>query len=179
MTNYTSDEVNAYAKSKRLTPGTLLWATDVPLSEEAFRSGGKNAPGVDFLRWQDIGLEETKGRGRIPQEEWGNFVVGPGDGISLFIKRMIPQSTVYLGDGIEKTKIKDLKNDFNPIDERFWWQIESGQPLPTGLQLIYDGVPPGHCTLTVTREMPVNAFMQLVLTLKFISAGTSYYGKKI
>jgi hypothetical protein len=178
MPHYDSNEIEVYAKSKNLTPGTLLWATDVPLKEDAFRSGGKNAAGIDFLRWQDIGLEETKGRGRIPQEEWSTFVVSPHQGISLFIKQMIPQNSTHLGDGLEKSKLKELKSDFNPIDERFWWQIESNQPLPAGLQLVYDGAPPGHCTLTVEREMTVSAFMQLVLMLKFRNAGTSYYGKK-
>ena len=179
MPHYTSDEVNAYAKGKNLTPGMLLWATDIPLSEDAFRSGGKNAPAVDFLRWQDIDLEETKGRGRIPPEDWGSFVVSPGQGISLFIKRMIPQASVHLGDGLEKATQKSLKIDFNPFEERFWWQVESGKPISAGLQLVYDGVPPGHCTLTVTKETTVSAFMKLVQTVGFRYIGTSYYGKRI
>ncbi len=178
MTQHSNSEVDAYAAQKGLTPGTLLWATDVPLTEDAFRSGAKNAPAADFLRWQDIDLEDTKGRGRIPPEEWGDFTVRPGFGISLFIKRMIPESAVYLGDSLEKAKVKELKAEFNPVDERFWWKIEPGQPLPAGLQLVYDGVPPGHCTLTVTREMTVAGFLSLVSQLHFSSAGTSYYGRK-
>lgn len=178
MTQYSNSEVNAYAELKGLTPGTLLWATNVPLTEDAFRSGAKNAPAADFLRWQDIDLEDTKGRGRIPPEQWGDFTVRVGFGISMFIKRMIPESAVYLGDSLEKAKVKELKADFNPIDERFWWKIEPGQPLPAGLQLVYDGVPPGHCTLTVTREMTVAGFLSLVSQLHFSSAGTSYYGRK-
>jgi hypothetical protein len=150
----------------------------VPLTEDAFRSGGKNAAAVDFLRWQDIELEATKGRGRIPKEEWESFIVEPGQGISLFIKRMIPESSVYLGDDLERSKLKDLKNDFDPIEERFWWKIESGHPIPSGLELVYDGVPPGHCTLTVTRQVTVGAFMKLVAMLPFSKAGTSYYGTK-
>jgi hypothetical protein len=46
----------AYAASRGITSGTLLWATDVPLTEDAFRSGAKNAAAVNFLRWQDIEL---------------------------------------------------------------------------------------------------------------------------
>ncbi len=101
-----------------------------------------------------------------------------GEGISLFIKRMIPQSSTYLGDSLEKANLKELKNTFDPIEERFWWQIESNQPLPIGLQLVYDGVPPGHCTLTVSRRMTVSQFMDLVSKIKFMRAGTSYYGKQ-
>jgi hypothetical protein len=176
VTHYSNNDVTAYAANKGLTPGTLLWATDVPLTEDAFRSGAKNAAAIDFLRWQDIAMEDAKGRGRIPPEQWGEFSVDVGQGISLFIKRMIPESSTYLGDSLEKAQLKTLKSDFDPIAERFWWKIEPGQPLPAGLQLVYDGVPPGHCTLTVTRPVTVAGFMSLVSMLHFSRAGTSYYG---
>jgi hypothetical protein len=178
VTNFSSDDVKAYAARKGITPGTLLWATDVPLTEDAFRSGAKNAAAVNFLRWQDIELEAAKGRGRIPPEEWESFTVKPGHGISLFIKRVIPESNVYLGDDLDKSKLKDLKNDFNLTEERFWWQIDAGHPIPSGLQLVYDGVPPGHCTLTVEREITVSAFMKLVAMVPFSKAGNSYYGTR-
>ena len=176
MTQYSADDVNAYAASRGITPGTLLWATDVPLAEDAFRSGAKNAAAIDFLRWQDIDLELVKGRGRIPPEEWGAFMVKPGEGISLFIKMMVPENTNYLGDSLAKVKLKELKESFDPIAERFWWKIESGHPIPVGLQLVFDGQPPGHCTLTVDREITVDAFMKLVAKVPFTKAGTSYYG---
>jgi hypothetical protein len=54
MTHYTDDEVNAYTASRNIVPGTLLWASNTPLVEDAFRSGGKNAPGVDYLRFTDL-----------------------------------------------------------------------------------------------------------------------------
>lgn len=177
MYMYSDDDVNQYAASKNLIPGTLLWASDKPLEEEAFRSGGKNNAAVDFLRWQDIGKELEKGRGRIPPEEWGSFTVKPGQGISMFIKRMLPDGMVHLG-AIANSKRKDLKEQYDPIIERFWWKIEPGQPLPSGLQLVYDGVPPGHCTLTTDRERTVQEFMGLVGLLSFTSAGSDYYGIK-
>ena len=49
-----------------------------------------------------------------------------------------------------------------PFKERWWWRIEKGQVLPAGLQLVHDGAPPGHCTLTVERSMTVQAFLALV-----------------
>lgn len=177
MHAYSDNDVNSYALSKNLAPGTLLWASDKPLSEDAFRSGAKNAAAVDFLRWQDIGLELVKGKGRIPSEEWGSYTVKPRKGISLFIKRMLPEGMTYLGS-MPGAKKKDLKEDFDPIIERFWWQIEPGQPLPVGLQLVYDGEPPGHCTLTVNREMTIHEFMGLVGQLIFTSAGNDYFGMK-
>jgi hypothetical protein len=117
-THHSNNDVAAYAEKKGIAPGTLLWASDVPLTEDAFRSGAKNAASVDFLRWQDIDMEDTKGRGRIPPEEWGHFAVNVGQGISLFVKRMIPESAVYLGDSLEKAKVKELKSDFDPVEER-------------------------------------------------------------
>ncbi len=177
MYNYSDEEVNAYAANKNIIPGTLLWTSDLPLSEDAFRSGAKNSATVDFLRWQDIGLELVKGKGRIPQEEWGSYTVNPRKGISMFIKRMLPDGMHYLGPLADSAK-KDLKENFDPVIEKFWWQIERGQPLPAGLQLVYDGVPPGHCTLTTNREMTVQEFMGLVARLVFKSAGSDYYGIK-
>jgi hypothetical protein len=68
MAHFTDDQVNEYAAARHLVPGTLLWASDVPMSEDAFRSGGKNAPGVDFLRFTDI-MSNPVREGRIPPEE--------------------------------------------------------------------------------------------------------------
>lgn len=177
MDHFTGGEISSYAKNKNIAPGVLLWATNVPLAEEAFRSGAKNSACANFLRWKDIDLEESKGPGRIPEEEWELAVIEPGQGLSLFIKRMIPMASIYLGDSLEKAKVKELKNEFDPVNERFWWKIEAGQLIPAGLQLIYDGVPPGHCTLTVEREMTVGAFLKLASLITFVSVGVSYYGK--
>lgn len=88
---------------------------------------------------------------------------------------MLPEGMTYLGTMADSKK-KELKESFDPIIEKFWWQIESGQPLPVGLQLIYDGVPPGHCTLTTDREITVSEFLGLVSLLKFKNAGNDYYG---
>ena len=176
--NYTDEEVSAYAQSRNLAPGTLLWATDTPMREDAFRSGAKNAAAVDFLRFRDI--DETASRsGRIPVEEAGAFVVNPGYGISLFIKPMLPDGQIHLGaHGAAGTPSKsDLKKQYDPFTEKYWWKIEKGQAIPPGLQLVYDGEPPGHCTLTVERPMPVPAFLALVALIHFESLGTDYYGK--
>lgn len=95
----------------------------------------------------------------------------------MFIKRMLPEGMMFLGTVVDADK-KALKADFEPIIEKFWWQIEKGQPLPVGLELIYDGVPPGHCTLTCNREMSVHEFMGLVSLLVFKNVGADYYVMK-
>ena len=179
MTKHFSDgEIAEYAISRGLTPDTLLWASDTPMREDAFRSGARNSATVDFLRFRDIDDAPVRS-GRIPEEELGDFVVTPGHGISLFIKPMLPDGQVHLGKhGSADTPAKaDLKKQYDPFMEKYWWKIERGQKIPPGLQLRYDGVPPGHCTLTVDRPMPVAAFLSLVAMIHFESLGTDYYGK--
>lgn len=173
------DQVNEYAASKGYASGTILWATDKPLDEDAFRSGrGPNSnAAVDFLRWEDIGLEDTKGFGRIPASDYESHFVRPRRGISLFIKKMLPEGMTFAGSSPEAKK-SDLKKQFDPLKERNWWKIESNHPIPAGLQLVYDGVPPGHCTLTCTRDLSVKQFLDLVSQVKFTFAGTDYYGTK-
>jgi hypothetical protein len=106
-------------------------------------------------------------------------VIEPRFGISLFIKQMLADGLVHLGtQGAPETPAKaDLKKQYDPFKEKYWWKIEKGQVLPAGLQLVYDGVPPGHCTLTVERPMPMQAFLALVALVHFDSLGTDYYGK--
>ncbi|MGN6525129.1 MAG: hypothetical protein ACTHL8_01965 [Burkholderiaceae bacterium] len=176
--HYSDDEVAEYAKSRGLTPDTLLWASDKPLSEDAFRSGAKNSATVDFLRFRDIDDAPIR-TGRIPEGEAGDFVVAPGYGISLFIKPMLPEGQIHLGaQGSAETPAKaELKKQYDPFTEKFWWKIERGQKIPPGLELRYDGHPPGHCTLTVDRPMPVSTFLGLVAMIHFECLGTDYYGK--
>jgi hypothetical protein len=137
----------------------------------------QNSAAIDFLRWQDICLEDTKGAGRIPSEEQDSHFVAPGRGISLFIKRMLPEGMTYAGSWPDANK-SELKKQFDPLHERSCWKIESGHPIPAGLRLVYDGVPPGHCTLTVERQLSVKQFLGLVSGIQFASAGTDFFGTK-
>jgi len=57
-----------------------------------------------------------------------------------------------------------------------WWGIDQGHPIPSGLELIYDGHPPGHCTLTPTRTMSVRAFLSLVALVPFSPRGVDLVG---
>lgn len=176
--HHTEDQVAAYAASRNLAPGTLLWATDVPLSEDAFRLGAKNSSATNFLRYTD--LQMSSHSGRIDEGDLEKWYVEPGQGISLFIKQMLPEGMIHIGtQGEPGTPLKpDLKKQFDPFLERFWWKIEKGQPIPAGLQLVYDGQPPGHCTLTVERRITVKAFLSLVSLVRFQSLGTDYYGAR-
>ena len=137
-------------------PGTVLWAVDAELAVDIFRSGAATKPNVEYLRFIDVGKIDRDGR--IPEEEFERFMVEPGRGISLFLERMTPEGMVAASPntwiGKDKTKIQ-------------WWGIDHKQPIPKGLSLVYDGQPPGHCTLTVDRTMTVKAFLALVALVPF------------
>jgi len=147
----------------------------VALTEDAFRSGGKNAPAVDFLRWKDIGIDDREGR--IPETDWGRFTVAPGQGLSMFIKKVLPHSMTWVGSvPAPKGQRKQYEQEYSPLRELYWWQLERGQVLPAGLVLVYDGQPPGHCILTVARKMTVRGFLSLVSQIRFQSAGADLFG---
>lgn len=171
----TSEEAEEYASFRDIVPGTILWSADVELTEDAFRSGSRSAAAVDYLRFQDIDIDDREGR--VPEEELDRRTVSPGQGISMFIKKIIPRSMTWIGPGpLTGARKKKLRADFSALREQNWWQLEKGQNLPTGLVLEYDGVPPGHCVLTVEREMTVRGFLSLVGMLRFAFAGSDLFG---
>lgn len=175
--HYTAQEMEELARSRGLTPGMLLWSSDIPLTQDSVRGGGKNAPGSDYLRYEDLQIPGEAGR--IDPDRAKELVVHDGQGISLFIAPLLRPSTVHLGTlGTAETPLKsDLKKQYPKFKERFWCKIEKGQQIPPGLKLVYDGRPPGHCTLTVDRSMSVEAFLSLVALVHFQSLGTDYYNE--
>lgn len=144
-------------------PGTILWAVDVELEKDVFRSGAATKPNTEYLRFLDIGISDQEGR--VPQEQADKFVVKPGQGISLFLERLIPEGLVVL----DAANIKEA--DKKKQKKIHWWGIDQKHPIPSGLSLLYDGQPPGHCTLTVTREMTVASFLALVAQVPFSPRG--------
>jgi len=77
-----------------------------------------------------------------------------------------------------KGQRKLYEQEYSPLKELYWWQIEQGQVLPAGLLLVYDGVPPGHCILTVDRETTIRGFLSLVGQIRFRYAGADLLGVK-
>lgn len=149
-------------------PGTILWAVEVNLDKDVFRSGAASKPGTDFMRFSDLKIPNRPGR--IEGEQQNEFIVSPGQGVSLFLERILPAGMVLVDetmrDLIDKSKQKKLH----------WWAIDQGHPIPSGLVLTYDGDPPGHCTLTVIRPMPVKAFLNLVALVPFSPRGYDVIG---
>ena len=71
--------------------------------------------------------------------------------------------------GVAKSAIsREQSGQYAKTKKVFWWSIEQGHPIPSGLQFVYDGEPEGHCTLTVTREMTVKGFLELVGKIVFL-----------
>lgn len=155
-------------ESKYPQIGTVLWAMDVELSRDVFRGGAATKPNTEFLRFADLGIDEREGR--IPDEELELFMVTEGKGISLHLERMVPAGYQL----VDSTQWKQL--DKRSQRKAIWWSIEQGLPIPSGLKLEYDGQPPGHCTLTVTRDMTVKTFLSLVSLITFVPRGTDLYG---
>ena len=148
-------------------PGTLLWAVDVELQRDVFRSGAASKPNVEYLRYDDLDLELE---GRIPEEAFEKLEVKPGHGISLFLERQIPNGYVAMDASTWKAADAKRKKKFH------WWGIDQGHPVPSGLELIYDGDPAGHCTLTPTRTMSVKSFLSLVSLVTFSLHSVDLYG---
>lgn len=147
--------------------GTILWAVDVDLEDMIFRKGAAGKPNVDFIRYVDLDIRDMEGR--IEGDMTEKFVVAEGQGISLFLEKMIPAGMVVVDEAVRELidKTRQIKVH--------WWAIEQGHPIPAGLILKYDGVPPGHCILTVERPMTVRAFLELVAIIKFIPLGADSY----
>ncbi|WP_338847390.1 hypothetical protein V8J88_01565 [Massilia sp. W12] len=146
------------------TPGTVLWAIDISLETDVFRGGAAAKPNVDYLRFADLDMKHLPGR--IESDAQDDFVVSPGQGVSLFLEKSLQNGMVVLDDTLRKVIEKSKQKKVH------WWGIDQNHPIPAGLKLIYDGHPPGHCTLTVEREMTVRAFLSLVAMVPFSPRGS-------
>jgi hypothetical protein len=140
----------------------------VELERDVFRSGAAQKPNVEYLRFIDLDIEDPEGR--IPDDQTDQFMVAPGRGISLLLERMIPEGLVVMDAAAWRDLGKSAKKKIH------WWGIDQGQPIPSGLSLVYDGHPPGHCTLTVTRQMTVKSFLALVALITFTLRATDLVG---
>lgn len=147
-------------------PGTVLWGLNAELGRDVFRQGAATKPNTDYLRYSDLGIDTMTGR--IEGDAAEKTVIREGFGISLFLTK-VPQSPFRaVTDEESKTLSKNQMKKIN------WWAIDKGHPMPSGLVLKYDGNPPGHCTLTVTRSMTVVAYLELVKLVPFVPAGVAW-----
>lgn len=85
---------------------------------------------------------------------------------------MIPEGMVVMDPETWKKVDKKKQKKIH------WWGIDQGHPIPQGLLLLYDGQPPGHWTLTVTRTMTVKTFLSLVAQVPFSERGVDFVGPR-
>jgi hypothetical protein len=77
---------------------------------------------------------------------------------------------------LSKSKKKQLKALYDNVKQANWWKLDKGVHLPAGLLIVYDGDPPGHCTLSPNREMTIEGFLSLVAQVSFTSCGNDILG---
>lgn len=145
-----------------------------------FRRGNGPKNAAIYLRWSDIGVDTKSGK--IEGDDLGRAVVDPGLGLSLFIEQTVQGNFNHLGNspdgGYAKAHLEKLAKEggYTNVKQIHWFKLAE-TTIPVGLEIIYDGHPPGHCTLTVTRSMTVGEFVSLVSDrFGFSYVGTDVYG---
>lgn len=180
---YTFENIGAQAKKRNLKPGDRIWVAGDVVENNAFRAGNSPFNAAIYLRWKDIGVDEKKGPIKT-EEEMKIGMVNPGQGLSMFIEKVVHSNFNLLDtsdDKLGKGALKRLAMEagYNHADQIHWFKLNEGKVIPSGLEVIFDNHPPGHCTLTVTRSMSVFHFMNLIAEhLGFKYVGTDVFGIK-
>jgi len=145
------------------------------------RGNGPKNPAI-YLRWSDIGVEGKPGK--IEGDDLARAIVFPGKGLSLFIEQTVQGNFNHLGgnsEGFGKSHLEKLAKSegYTAVSQIHWFKMTEGRVVPIGLEVIYDGHPPGHCTLTVTRAMTVLEFISLISDhLGFNYVGSDIFGMR-
>lgn len=142
------------------------------------------------LTWNDIGKRPVEGADPdepIPETHWKEYTIEFPNGLSLFLRPKVPDNQDFLGHepfppNIKASKkLEKAKKDsgYSPRFNKHYYRLMFTGKLPD-LKLIYDGqrgsknTPPGHCTLTVARQMTVHEYQALVTT--HVVPNMSYIG---
>lgn len=81
--------------------------------------------------------------------------------------------------GFNKSYLEKLAKEegYQKVEQIHWFKMTEGKVVPVGLEILYDGHPPGHCTLTVSRTMSVHEFLSLIEEhLGFDYIGSDVFG---
>lgn len=177
---YSHETIGARAAERKLKPGDRLWAAGDKVTGDAYRTGNSPTNAAIYLRWSDVDVAKS---GKIEDGDTGKAVVHPGQGLSMFIERVVTSDFHLLAsqDGQSgKAALAKLAEEKGYKDTRqiHWFKMAEGKVMPVGLEVVFDNDPPGHCTLTVTRTMTVHEFLGLVNAhLDFSYFGTDIFGK--
>ena len=177
---YSHENVEARAAERKLIPGDRLWVAGDKVSGDAYRTGNSPTNAAIYLRWSDVDAAKS---GKIEDTDSHKAVVNPGQGLSMFIERVVKSDFHLLASQngqSGKSALAKLAEEKGYKDTRqiHWFKMEEGRVMPAGLEVIFDNDPPGHCTLTVTKSMTVHEFLGLVSAhLSFTYFGTDIFGK--
>lgn len=177
---YTADTIGDRIEERGLKPGDKLWAAGDKIDSEAFRLGNSDKNPAVYLRWKDIGIEK---KGKIESEEdLRKNIISPGQGLSLFIERIVHSDFNYITtrkSKAGKAALRELAQEsgYDTAAQMHWFTLGQGKVIPAGLVVNLDNEPPGHCTLTVTHSMSVEDFLNLIDEhLNFEYVGTDIFG---
>ena len=177
---YSHESIGARADERKLKPGDRLWVAGDKVTGDAYRAGNSPTNAAIYLRWSDINIVKE---GKIEDVDTNKAVVRPGQGLSMFIERVVNSDFHHLASQqgqSGKTAITKMAEEKGYANARqiHWFKMIEGKVMPTGLEAVFDNDPPGHCTLTVTRDMTVHEFLGLVMdNLGFTYFGTDIFGK--
>lgn len=178
---YSEKTIGARIAERKLSPGDRLWIVGDKVTDGPLRQGNSPSnPGV-YLRWKDLDIPKD---GKIENEDLKKVVISPGQGLSLFIEKVVHSDFNLLSSQqgqCGKAALAKLAADkgYANSAQIHWFKIDDGRVVPVGLEIIFDNQPAGHCILTVTRAMTVHEFLNLVNDhLGFNYIGTDIFGKK-
>lgn len=177
---YSHETIGTRAVERKLKPGDRLWIAGDKVTGDAYRTGNSPTNAAIYLRWSDVDVAKS---GKIEDGDTGTAIVSPGQGLSMFIERVVTSDFHLLSsqDGQSgKAALTKLAEEKGYKDARqiHWFKMDEGKVMPVGLEVVFDNDPPGHCTLTVTRAMTVHEFLGLVNAhLGFSYFGTDIFGK--
>lgn len=181
---YTHGSIGKRAADRGLKQGDRIWVAGDEIGDNAFRAGNSPSNSAIYLRWKDIGIDDRKGPIKT-EEEMMTAVVNPGQGLSMFIEKVVHSNFNLLdtsNEGTGKGALKRLAMEagYDKADQIHWFKLKEGKVMPAGLEMVFDNSPPGHCTLTVTRSMFVKEFMDLISkSLGFEYVGTDIFGIRL
>ncbi len=177
----TEKTIAARIGERKLKPGDRLWvAGDAIPADGPFRQGNSPTNGSIYLRWKDLKVEKI---GKIEENEQADAIISPGQGLSLFIETLVHSDFNLISSQQGQSskaalaKLAEEKGYENSM-QIHWFKMAEGKIMPSGLEVIFDNKPEGHCILSVTRTMTVKEFLSLVqVHLDFTYVGTDIFGK--
>lgn len=177
---YTPETVGARVAERKLKPGDRLWVAGDKIDDGPYRQGNSPTNPAIYLRWRDVNIAKL---GKIEGDDLKTAVIRPGQGLSLFIEKVVHANFNHIGSQDSqcgKAALAALAKEKGYADSSqiHWFKMDDGKVMPVGLEVIFDSDPPGHCTLTVTRDMTCHEFLGLVGDhLGFSYVGTDLFGK--